>query len=571
MADNDNVSDKDSKAQVEPLNVNAQLKSLEDVLLTWQKKREEYYRKAEHRFRHLMIQCAVAVTSSVGLLWTGVEMVSWYIDVLQRREMARKYSVVATEMYENENNPDVAQQMLENALALDDSFETRYRIAYIKGMKAVQLLLNLDRPFNKSELNTAHQSLADAKFLTQLRGDRPEGYILASQLYTALKEYDHAEETIKQALTLAPDNAFAQVRYVTLLFTMRRFDEARKVIEKTVAAFPDYKWARLWYGLVLDAQKQKKQAIEQFEYAIKLDPKFDTAIYNLGCSYLNCRPRNFAGARKCFQRVLQINPSYRQAYYQLGMSYGFEDRYDVALTYMNKAVDLDNDYLTVHNWRALVLFEMKRFEESVAAYSRAIMLDPRNDELYVRRAAARIEMKQYETAINDLNFALELNAKNLEALMSLSNLYLKTGNTDLAFAKIDTAIRGAAADDKSMLADLWNMRAKIWFQKGDLGAAVKDQTEAVKCFKSKFTMYRLALYQFRAKDPQAALKTLDELNKLDAKFAAAWNLRVQILKDSDRAAALAAVNRYLELKPQDKKMQALKKDLEKDPKGNGRQ
>ena len=564
MANHDNISDKEPMEQIDPRSVSDQLKSLEDVLLSWQKKREALARQSEKRLQRFLVQLVIGITSSIGLIWTGVEMGSWYIDLLQRREMARKYSAVADEMYQNENNPDVALQMLEYSLALDDSFETRYQIAYINGMKAVQLLLNLDRPFNRNELNMAHQSLADAKFLIQLRGDRPEGYILASQLYTALKEYDNAERTIKQALALDPDNAYAQVRYATLLFTRKRLDEARAVIEQTVKAHPDHKWARLWYGLVLDAQKHKKEAIAEFEYAIKLDPKFDTAIYDLGCSYLNCRPREFDKARQCFLRVLQINPSYRQAYYQLGMSYGYEDRYDVALTYMDKAIDLDNGYLTVHNWRALVLFEMKRFNEAVAAYSQAIMLDPRNDELYVRRAAARIELKQFDDAVNDLNFALELNAQNLEAVMILSGLYLKTGNTDLALAKIDSAIR-SAANDRSLLADLWNLRAKIWVKKGDLAAAVKDQTEAVKCFKSKYTLYQLALYQFQSKEAKAALGTLDELHKLDAKFAAAWKLRAHILKNSDRAAALAALSKYLELKPQDKKMQQLKAELEKRP------
>lgn len=566
MSDNDNVSHEKAAPQSELNQVHDELQSLENVLLSWQKEREAQRDKSEKRLQKFMVQLVIGFTGAVGLVWTGVEMTGWYIGMLRQREMAKRYSAVAKEMYENENNPDVALQMLDNSLALDDSFETRYQAAYIRGMKAVQVLLNLDRPFNKAELDTTHQSLADAKFLIQLRGDRPEGHILSSQLYTALKEYDNAERSIKKALELQPDNAFAQVRYATLLFKRRKFDEARAVIEKTVKTHPDNKWARLWYGLVLDAQKQKKAAHEQFEYAIKLDPKFDTAIYNLGCSYLNSRPRNFAEARKCFQKVLRFNPAYRQAYYQLGMSYGYEDRYDVALTYMDKAVNLDDNYLTAHNWRALVLFEMKRFAEAAAAYSKAIMLDPRNDELYTRRAAARIELKQYDEAANDLNFALELNPQNVEAVMFLSDLYLKTGNTDLAFAKINSAIK-AAAGDKSLLADLWNLRAKIWHQKGDAAAAVKDQAEAVKCFKSKYTLYRLALYQCQAKTADAALRTLDELNKLDAKFAPAWKLRVSILKTADQAAALAAANRYLELKPQDKQMQTLKKNLEQAVKG----
>lgn len=138
---------------------------------------------------------------------------------------------------------------------------------------------------------------------------------------------------------------------------------------------------------------------------------------------------------------------------------------------------------------------------------------------------------------------------------------LKTGNTDLAFAKINSAIK-AAAQKKSLLADLWNLRAKIWIRKGNIAAAVKDQTEAVKCFKSKFTLYSLASYQFKANDISSALQTLDDLNKLDVKFAPAWKLRANILRTNNKTAALQAVNSYLELRPQDKQMQQMKKELE---------
>lgn len=559
MANGDNAK-KPETGDVELLY--GRLKSLEDVLSSWHKEQEKNQEKKEHRFRRFLVQLVIISTTAVGVLWSLVEMGAWYLDQLQKEKMAERYNAVANGMYEQENNPEVALQMLEQSLALNDTFETRYQFAYIKGMKAVQILLNLDRPFTKDELNTAHQSLADAKFLIQLEPERPEGYILESQIYTALKEYDNAEKSIQQALKIAPDHAFAQVRYATLLYNQKKFTDAQKVIERVVSSYPDYKWGYLWLGLVLDAQKQKEKALAQFAEAIRLDPKFDTAIYNLGCSYLNSRPRQFAKARECFQRVLTVNPAYKEAYYQLGMSYGYEDRYDVALTYMDKAIALTGDYLTAQNWRALVLFEMKRYEEAGNAYSAAIMLDPRNDELYVRRAAVKVDSKQYDAAVNDLNFALELNPQNMEAVMILSNLYLETGNTELALTKIDQALK-AAENDKSLAADLWNVRAKLWQKKGDFAAAVNDQKKAVECFKSKYTLYYLALYQQRGNMNADALKTLDELHQLDAKFSAGWKLRVQLLKDQDKAAALKALETYLSLRPQDKKMQEMKKELEK--------
>lgn len=542
-----------------------ELSSLKATIIKWYENDQREKRQKEKWLQVLAIKSIIILTSAIGVVWSGLEMGAWYLDQLQKREMAERYCIVADEMYEKENNPDVALQMLQNALNLDDSFEVRYQIAYINGMKSVQLLMNLDRPFVREELDTAHQALADAKFLIQLDPGRAEGFILESQIYTALKEYDNAEKSIKKALTAAPENAFAQIRYATLLYKQRRFNEALKIIEPVSAAKKDHKWAALWHGLILDALKKKKEAIAMFEKAIAIDPKFDTAIYNLGCCYLNSRPRQYVRAREHFQRVLHVNPSFKEAYYQLGMSYGYQDRYDVALTYMDKAIELSKDYLTARNWRALVLFEMKRFSEAAEAYSGAIMLDPRNDELYVRRAAARIEMKQYESAGNDLNFALELNPKNVEAVMILSNLYLQTNNIDHALAKIDTAL-AAAGKDKAMASDLWNLRAKLFVKKGDFATAVDNQKKAVACYKTKFTLYYLAFYQYRAKQTAEALKTLDECTGKDPRFANALKLQVVILKETDPGAALTALDKYLALRPGDKGMQSLKKKLQSNKK-----
>ena len=537
------------------------LASLEEVLISWKKEQDKAAKASEKRWRRYAFQLAGFVGVMVGFLWTCSEMGAWYYEQLQIAKMAERYFSVSRELYEKENNPDVALEMLSRAIELDDgSFEYRFQEAYIKGAGAVRVLLNLDRPFNREELDRAHQALADAKFLKELRPEREEGYILESQIYTALKDYEQAEKSIQRAMELNPANSFARVRYATLLFNRRRFDEALKVIDEAVAQDPNSHWVHLWRGLILNASRKKDEAIVEIQKAIELNPKFDTAIYNLGCCYLNSRPRKFAEARACFQKALEINPAYKEAYYQLGMSYGYQDRYDVALTYMDKAVALEPNYLTARNWRALILFEMKRFEEAVEEYGNAIMLDPRNDELYVRRAAASLECKQIEDAVRDLDFALELNPSNVEAVTILSKVYVETGNFDLALSKIDEALKSCS--DRNMKSELYVLRANLHYKKKDYQQAIADQTSAIECYKSKYTLMRRALYCKAIAGKEQALADLAEIHQIDPAYALAWKEEALWLRDSDRDGALNALNRYLALRPQDKAMIELKQQLE---------
>lgn len=551
----------DNNIQPQHSNVEQKLASLEAVLLEWKEEQDKAAQSREKRWRKYAFQLCGFIGVTIGFVWTCCEMGSWYYEKLQIAKMADRYAAVSRELYEKENNPEVALEFLSRAIELDDgNFEHRFQEAYIKGAGAVRLLLNLDRPFNREELDRAHQALADAKFLKELRPEREEGYILESQIYTALRDYEQAENSIRHAMQLNPANSFAQVRYATLLFNRKRFDEASKVIAQALKLDPQSQWAHLWNGLILNASRKKSEAIAEIQKAIELNPKFDTAIYNLGCCYLNARPRQFALARECFQKALEINPAYKEAYYQLGMSYGYQDRYDVALVYMDKAIALEADYLTARNWRALILFEMKRYEEAVEEYGNAILLDPRNDELYVRRAAAALECKKIDNAVRDLDFALELNPSNVEAVTILSKVYVETGNFDLALSKIDEALKSCS--DRNMKSELYGLRASLHYKRKDNSNAIADQTQAIECYKSKYTLMQRALYYKASGEKNNALADLAEIHQLDPAYAPAWKEETLWLQNSNPQEALNALNRYLALRPQDQSMIELKQKIE---------
>ena len=537
------------------------LTALEQALEKWQQEQARAAKKQEHRWKIFLSKLGGLIVLGGGILWTFSEMGAWYYDRYKISDMADRYSTVAKEMFERENNPTVALALVDKAIELDDNkFEYRFQEAYIKGSQAVRVLLNLDRPLNKDELDSAHSALADAKFLKDLAPDRAEGFILESQIYTALGEYDKAESAIREAVRVAPNDAFAKVRFVTLLHARKRNDEALSIIEDVVSHNPDFKWGHLWHGLVLNAVGKREDAIVAVKKSLEIDPKFDVALYNLACFYLNARPRQFNVAREYFRRALSVNPSYKEAYYQLGMSYGYQDNYDVALTYMSKAVELSEDYLTARNWRALVLFEMKRFEEAAEEYGKAIRLDPANDRLYVRRAAAWVEMKDFRRAVADLNFAREINPANVEALSALGKVYLETGNLELALARIDEAV--SLTKKGTLLSDLYRVRSEIHVRRDALPLAIEDASRSITAYKSKFSlMHRARLYCTMGK-PEKALQDIAETHLADPKYAPAWKLEFQILKTTNPRAAVDVAKTYLSLCPQDKEVLEEKTKLE---------
>lgn len=80
-------------------------------------------------------------------------------------------------------------------------------------------------------------------------------------------------------------------------------------------------------------------AIEDFNKAIALDPKWALAYYNRGIIY--GRLGYYQSAINDFNKVIEINPQYSEAYYNLGNIYSLLGEMEKASANYQKATDLE--------------------------------------------------------------------------------------------------------------------------------------------------------------------------------------------------------------------------------------
>ena len=174
----------------------------------------------------------IAVVAFLGGMW---DVLAWLMARHEVGMMADRYVAVAKDVYQNENNPEVAIKFLNKAIELrNDAAEYRFLRAYIDGMAATRLLLNLDRPFLKSELDRVHHAFAEARFLQELNPERPEPYLLQAQVLLALKQPDRAETNLVQALRLAPNNHFVHLRMAMLQISRKDIAGAEKSLARAL-------------------------------------------------------------------------------------------------------------------------------------------------------------------------------------------------------------------------------------------------------------------------------------------------------------------------------------------------
>ena len=101
-------------------------------------------------------------------------------------------------------------------------------------------------------------------------------------------------------------------------------------------------------------------------------------------------------------------------YIELGKIFLDCEAYLIALEYCNKAISLS--YLPINKERLVEAYDLRggvktflnRYWESIADYSKAIELDPKNSYLYFGRGMSYEYLNQNEEALKNLKMSLKL-------------------------------------------------------------------------------------------------------------------------------------------------------------------
>jgi len=524
---------------------------------------EQILETRAQRARRLALQAGAVAGAVAGTILGSIEAVGYMKDLYANRALAAEYAAVAQQVYHVENNPDVAMKFMDQAIELDDSPEYRTERVFYESMQVVRDLINLDRPYTQEELDKAQESLAQAILLRNNAPDQPEPYILLGQLYTVMQQPDKALSNLREAVRIAPDNEFAHMRLGTLLEQQGQDQEALAELDEAIRLKPDYKWAYLWKGVLLGEKMEKwPEARSLYQQAIKIDPRFDLAYYNLGWSYVKAEPADYAEARKQFEQAIRIRPSYKEAFYGLGMMYGYQNEYGVAENYLSKAVSLDDNFLTGWKWRGVVRAEQGNWEGALEDYSQAIALNPVDESLYLRRGNAYENLAQFNQASADYRFAIQREPKDPEAWLAQAGLSIKTGELKAAEAQIAKALE-LEADAEEAIA----LRAELHEKAGRTAAAIADlgRALAVATYRPERFLTRRGELYLKTGQAGRALADFIKAREENANHAEAWLGEGRAaMALGKRAEAHTALTRYLEIRPQDTAIRSLRQSLKKD-------
>ncbi len=171
--------------------------------------------------------------------------------------------------------------------------------------------------------------------------ERPTAEVLLS-LGTALnekKQYQEAEQRLRQALTLAPKNAQIYYQLGVALQNLNNIQPAGQAYLKATQIDANHGKAYQSLGVLFARAGQFPKSLTLLQRAVELEPQSYEAHFNLGLVQANLKAYDKAIAR--FQQALKLNPRSAVAHCKWGAVLSLQGKRSEAIAHYRKALEID--------------------------------------------------------------------------------------------------------------------------------------------------------------------------------------------------------------------------------------
>ena len=157
-----------------------------------------------------------------------------------------------------------------------------------------------------------------------------------------LGRHEEAIASYERALKINSDDDSAWNNHGVALGNWDRWEEAIASFEQALAIKPNYH--EVWYnrGIALFNLGRYEEAIASYDQALAIKPDYQEAWYNRGIALGNLG--QYEAALSSYEQVLKIQPDDDLAWYNIACTYAVQDKLDLAIENLEKAILLDKKY-----------------------------------------------------------------------------------------------------------------------------------------------------------------------------------------------------------------------------------
>ena len=135
-------------------------------------------------------------------------------------------------------------------------------------------------------------------------------------------------------------------------------------------------------------RKQYDRAYRDYQEAVRINPKNERFIYNLG--YMYELKRDFKQALKLYQQAIEINPEWVKPYIGIAFILRDQSQPQAALQYFNQALELNPESGEAYFYRAVTHFELKNSQQAREDMQRSVDLGYSAQSAELKKVRAKI-------------------------------------------------------------------------------------------------------------------------------------------------------------------------------------
>lgn len=221
---------------------------------------------------------------------------------------------------------------------------------------------------------------------------------------------DQAAQTLMQAVQADPEDARSHLQLGTLLAGAGDWAGAELCFANCCHLRADNASLHYNWGVALQELDRTPEAIEVFERALTLDPRYGAAFVALGLAYQ--RLEAFDAALVAFDCAIALDANDPKPRLERGRTLLKRGQHAALLAELDAQSAALPEAFGAHpevlNLRAIALRQLGRAPEALAAYDRAIAARPDYVDAIYNRANLRLLARQFSLALEDFDRALAL-------------------------------------------------------------------------------------------------------------------------------------------------------------------
>jgi tetratricopeptide (TPR) repeat protein len=315
--------------------------------------------------------------------------------------------------------------------------------------------------------------VANDAIVEQLRAE-----IAFYQSYLALRSgsIDIALDYLQQVLRGSPRAeiaAWARINAAALTIRRGDYDNAISLLEEATDTDTSLALAYINLSAAYFRQRDFEQGLEVLDAALEADPKNTYALNNRG--YILLQANEPDEALENFRQVIKLDPLFVDAHINQALVYRLIGEFDLALRDINNGINLlpspDEGIIVL---RGDILYSLRRYDQALADFTRAIELNPENDYALVLSGDILVKLGRDAEAVNAYTLAINVDPSNPYPYLQRSQLLLKVNRFKEAALDATSALELARAAERQGFEEALFYRAEAYVGLNRFSDAIED-------------------------------------------------------------------------------------------------